>query len=106
MLYHGVTLGGTSLNPGKRHPTLDDGVIVGAGAKILGAITVGRGARIGANAVVVADVPAGTAVVGIPAKPVAPRDRAETGEVPTLRHALRRHPPTRWRARCPACSTR
>ncbi|ALG70991.1 serine acetyltransferase [Azospirillum thiophilum] len=80
MLYHGVTLGGTSLNPGKRHPTLDDGVIVGAGAKILGAIIVGRGARIGANAVVVADVPAGTAVVGIPAKPVAPRDRAETGK--------------------------
>lgn len=78
MLYHGVTLGGTSLNPGKRHPTLGDGVIVGAGAKILGAIAIGRGARIGANAVVVADVPADTAVVGIPAKPVVPRDRAET----------------------------
>ncbi|PWC31417.1 serine O-acetyltransferase EpsC [Azospirillum sp. TSO35-2] len=78
MLYHGVTLGGTSLNQGKRHPTLGDGVIVGAGAKILGAITIGRGARIGANAVVVADVAPDTAVVGIPARPVAPRDRADT----------------------------
>jgi serine O-acetyltransferase len=77
MLYHGVTLGGTSLVPGKRHPTLGDGVIVGAGAKILGAITVGEGARIGANAVVVADVAPGTAVVGIPAKPVSPRDRVD-----------------------------
>ncbi|MCG5239572.1 serine O-acetyltransferase [Azospirillum doebereinerae] len=73
MLYHGVTLGGTSLNPGKRHPTLGDGVIVGAGAKILGAITIGEGARIGANAVVVADVAPGVAVVGIPAKPVSAR---------------------------------
>lgn len=78
MLYHGVTLGGTSLAPGKRHPTLGDGVIVGAGAKILGAITIGEGARIGANAVVVADVAPGSAVVGIPAKPVAPRDRVDT----------------------------
>ena len=77
MLYHGVTLGGTSLNPGKRHPTLGDGVIVGAGAKVLGAITIGPGARVGANAVVVADVPPGVAVVGIPAKAVAPRDRAD-----------------------------
>ena len=73
MLYHGVTLGGTSLNPGKRHPTLMDGVIVGAGAKVLGAITIGKGARVGANAVVVNEVPDGVAVVGIPAKPVAPR---------------------------------
>ncbi|AWK86514.1 serine O-acetyltransferase [Azospirillum thermophilum] len=79
MLYHGVTLGGTSLNQGKRHPTLGNGVIVGAGAKVLGAITVGDGARVGANAVVVADVPAATAVVGIPAKPVTPRDRTDTG---------------------------
>ncbi len=78
MLYHGVTLGGTSLHQGKRHPTLEDGVIVGAGAKVLGAITIGEGARVGANAVVVADVAPGIAVVGIPAKSVAPRDRAET----------------------------
>jgi len=76
MLYHGVTLGGTSLEHGKRHPTLGDGVIVGAGAKILGAITIGAGARIGANAVVVAPVEPGVAVVGIPARPVA-RDRVD-----------------------------
>lgn len=69
-IYHQVTLGGTSSQQGKRHPTLGNGVIVGAGAKVLGAITVGDGARVGANAVVVADVPAGTTVVGIPARPV------------------------------------
>jgi serine O-acetyltransferase len=69
-LYHQVTLGGTSSLRGKRHPTLGNGVIVGAGAKILGAITVGDNARVGANAVVVKDVPADTTVVGIPALPV------------------------------------
>ncbi|HTW27456.1 MAG TPA: serine O-acetyltransferase [Acetobacteraceae bacterium] len=69
-LYHQVTLGGTSSERGKRHPTLGDNVIVGAGAKILGAITIGDGARVGANAVVVQAVPAGTTVVGIPARPV------------------------------------
>jgi serine O-acetyltransferase len=67
-LYHGVTLGGTSWNKGKRHPTLADGVVVGAGAKILGPITVGRGAKIGSNAVVVKDVPDGATAVGIPAR--------------------------------------
>ncbi len=67
-LYQGVTLGGTSLEPGKRHPTLADGVIVGAGAKVLGPITLGRNARVGANAVVVRDVPAEATVVGIPAR--------------------------------------
>jgi serine O-acetyltransferase len=70
-LYQGVTLGGTSLEKGKRHPTLDDGVIVGAGAKILGPITVGTGARVGSNAVVLKAVPAGATVVGIPAREVA-----------------------------------
>lgn len=69
-LYQGVTLGGTSLDPGKRHPTVDDDVIVGAGAKVLGPLTLGRGARVGSNAVVVKDVTADTTVVGIPAKPV------------------------------------
>jgi serine O-acetyltransferase len=69
-LYHQVTLGGTSSAHGKRHPTIGNNVIVGAGAKVLGAIMVGEGARIGANAVVVAAVPAGTTVVGIPAHPV------------------------------------
>ena len=67
-LYHGVTLGGTSWNKGKRHPTLGSGVVVGAGAKILGPITIGNGAKIGSNAVVVKDVPAGATAVGIPAR--------------------------------------
>ncbi|EXF46364.1 O-acetylserine synthase [Pseudomonas sp. BAY1663] len=67
-LYHGVTLGGTSWNKGKRHPTLEDGVIVGAGAKILGPFTVGAGAKIGSNAVVTREVPAGATAVGIPGR--------------------------------------
>jgi serine O-acetyltransferase len=67
-LYQGVTLGGTTLDHGKRHPTLGDGVIVGAGAKILGPFTVGKGARVGSNAVVLEAVPAGATVVGIPAR--------------------------------------
>lgn len=65
-LYQGVTLGGTSWQPEKRHPTLGNNVIVGAGAKVLGPITVGDGARIGSNSVVVKNVPAGATVVGIP----------------------------------------
>jgi serine O-acetyltransferase len=67
-LYHGVTLGGTSWNKGKRHPTLMPGVIVGAGAKILGPITLGAGAKVGSNAVVVKDVPDGATAIGIPAR--------------------------------------
>jgi serine O-acetyltransferase len=67
-LYHGVTLGGTSWNKGKRHPTLENGVVIGAGAKVLGPITVGAGAKIGSNAVVVKDVPANATAVGIPAR--------------------------------------
>lgn len=69
-LYHGVTLGGTTWNPGKRHPTLGDNVVVGAGAKILGAITIGARVRVGANSVVVKSVPADRTVVGIPARVV------------------------------------
>lgn len=69
-LYHQVTLGGTSSERGKRHPTVGNNVIVGAGAKILGNITIGEGARVGANAVVVQPVAAGETVVGIPARPV------------------------------------
>lgn len=65
-LYHGVTLGGTSWKKGKRHPTLGNNVIVGAGAKVLGPVVIGEGARVGSNAVVVRDVPAGATVVGIP----------------------------------------
>ena len=67
-LYHGVTLGGTTWNKGKRHPTLGRGVVIGAGAKVLGPISVGDGARIGSNAVVVKDVPPGATAVGIPAR--------------------------------------
>jgi serine O-acetyltransferase len=67
-LYHGVTLGGTSWNKGKRHPTLMPGVVVGAGAKILGPITIGANARVGSNAVVVKDVPDDATAVGIPAR--------------------------------------
>jgi serine O-acetyltransferase len=67
-LYHGVTLGGTSWNKGKRHPTLETGVVIGAGAKVLGPITIGAGAKIGSNAVVVKDVPANATAVGIPAR--------------------------------------
>jgi serine O-acetyltransferase len=69
-LYHGVTLGGTSLHQGKRHPTLEDDVIVGSGAQVLGPITIGKGARIGANAVVLTEVPPGVTMVGIPARMV------------------------------------
>ena len=69
-LYHGVTLGGTSLSHGKRHPTVEDNVIIGAGAKILGNIVIGRNSRIGANAVVVKDVAADKVVVGIPGRAI------------------------------------
>ncbi len=65
-LYHGVTLGGTTWKKGKRHPTLKNGVVIGAGAKVLGPIKVGKQARIGSNSVVLKDVPAGATVVGIP----------------------------------------
>ncbi|MEN9902026.1 MAG: serine acetyltransferase [Pseudomonadota bacterium] len=67
-LYHGVTLGGTSWNKGRRHPTLKSGVVIGAGAKVLGPITVGAGARVGSDAVVVKDVPEGATAVGNPAR--------------------------------------
>jgi serine O-acetyltransferase len=67
-LYHGVTLGGTSWNKGKRHPTLEQGVVIGAGAKVLGPITIGKNAKIGSNAVVVKDVPENATAVGIPAR--------------------------------------
>ncbi len=71
-LYHGVTLGGVSWNAGKRHPTLCDGVMVGAGAKILGPVIVGSHARIGANSVVIHDIPDAMTVVGIPGRVVLP----------------------------------
>jgi serine O-acetyltransferase len=74
-LYHGVTLGGTSWSAGKRHPTVESGALIGAGAKILGPITIGAGARVGANSVVVDAVPPGMTVVGIPGRLV--RDRRD-----------------------------
>jgi len=76
-LYQGVTLGGTSLAGGKRHPTLEDGVVVGAGAQVLGPVTVGASARIGANAVVLKDVPSDVTMVGIPARMVQPRPKPQ-----------------------------
>ncbi|MFC3609102.1 serine O-acetyltransferase [Stutzerimonas tarimensis] len=73
-IYQGVTLGGTSWNKGKRHPTLEDGVVVGAGAKVLGPFTVGAGAKIGSNAVVTKAVPAGATAVGIPGRIIVKSD--------------------------------
>jgi serine O-acetyltransferase len=79
MLYQGVTLGGTGKERGKRHPTLEDGVVVGVGAKVLGDVTIGRGAKIGAGAVVLRDVPPHTTAVGVPARAVAWTD-PDSGE--------------------------
>ncbi len=80
-LYHGVTLGGTSWTPGRRHPTLGNGVLVGAGAKVLGPIVIGAGCRIGANSVVIEDVAPGMTVIGIPGRVVKPaRDRRRSGD--------------------------
>jgi serine O-acetyltransferase len=84
-LYHGVTLGGTSLNKGKRHPTLEDDVVVGAGAKVLGAITIGANSRVGANAVVVKEVPPNSVVVGVPGQVVV-RSEPRPGLAPDLNH--------------------
>jgi serine O-acetyltransferase len=78
-LYHGVTLGGTTWNKGKRHPTLRNNVVVGAGAKILGPISVGEGARVGCNAVVVKDVPAGATAIGVPARFIEANDPQSGG---------------------------
>ncbi len=87
-LYHGVTLGGTSLEKGKRHPTLEDNVVVGAGAKVLGAITIGAGSRIGANAVVVKAVPANSVVVGVPGQVVVRSKPRPVDAPPDLNHGL------------------
>ena len=78
-LYHGVTLGGTSWKEGKRHPTLENGVVVGAGAKILGPIVIGAGAKIGSNAVVVKHVPAGATAAGIPARILDEEQKSQVG---------------------------
>lgn len=68
LIYQGVSLGGTTLNKGKRHPTIEDGVVLGAGCKILGAIRIGKNSRVGANSVVVEAVPPNSTVVGIPGR--------------------------------------
>jgi serine O-acetyltransferase len=83
-LYHGVTLGGTSWQHGKRHPTLRQGVVVGAGAKILGPVEIGAGAKIGSNAVVIKDIPAHATAIGIPARIVSsPAKSPETASEQT-----------------------
>lgn len=78
-LYQGVTLGGTGFQTGKRHPTIEDNVTIGSGAKLLGPITVGHGAKIGANTVVITDVPANSTVVGNPGHPVKVEGRRPEG---------------------------
>jgi len=83
-IYHGVTLGGVSLEKGKRHPTIEDHVVIGAGAKILGNITIGEHSRIGANAVVVKPVPPNSVVVGVPGQ-IVQRSQPTTPE-PDLHH--------------------
>ncbi len=85
-LYHGVTLGGTSLNKGKRHPTIGDRVVIGAGAKVLGAIQIGADSRIGANAVVVKPAPPNSVVTGVPGQ-IVMRSKARTVQAaPDLNH--------------------
>jgi serine O-acetyltransferase len=86
-LYHGVTLGGTSLNKGKRHPTIGDRVTIGAGAKVLGNIVIGADSRIGANAVVVKSVPENSVVVGVPGQVVKRMTLHHAGDAPDLNHA-------------------
>lgn len=85
-LYHGVTMGGTSLSKGKRHPTLGNNVVVGAGAKILGAIEIGDNSRIGANAVVVKSVPPNSVVVGVPGQIVKRSKPRSASAPPDLEH--------------------
>lgn len=77
VIFHGVTLGGVSMSPGKRHPTVGNHVMIGAGAKVLGPITIGEGVKVGANAVVVKDVPHGSVAIGVPAR-IIPKPGADT----------------------------
>jgi serine O-acetyltransferase len=87
-LYHGVTLGGTSLNKVKRHPTIGDNVVIGAGAKVLGAITIGANSRIGANAVVVKSAPPNSVIVGVPGQVVIRSHEQTSADKPDLEHGL------------------
>lgn len=86
-IYHGVTLGGSSLEKGKRHPTLGDRVVVGAGAKILGGFEVGAGSRIGANAVVVKPVPPNSVVIGVPGQILSRSSKSQESGRPDLNHS-------------------
>ncbi len=86
-LYHGVTLGGTSLNKGKRHPTIGDRVTIGAGAKVLGNITIGADSRIGANAVIVKPAPENSVLVGVPGQIVRRSQPHHASDAPDLNHA-------------------
>lgn len=90
MLYHGVTLGGRSLSHGKRHPTVENGVTIGTGARIIGPVRIGEGAQIGANAVVVKDVPAHHVAVGVPAhyRPMQPADENAAGALDDVDPAI------------------
>ena len=85
-LYHGVTLGGVTWDKVKRHPTLDDNVVIGSGAKILGPFTVGKGAKVGSNSVVVKEVPPSATVVGIPGRVVMQEEKREETARPDLEH--------------------
>ncbi|MFC1879180.1 serine O-acetyltransferase [Chloroflexota bacterium] len=85
-LYHGVTLGGTTLTKGKRHPTLENNVVVGAGAKVLGAITIGANSRVGANAVVVKPAPPESVIVGVPGQVVMRSKPRRKQQKPDLDH--------------------
>lgn len=86
-LYHGVTLGGVSTEKGKRHPTILDNVVIGAGAKVLGAIEIGKSSRVGANAVVVNPVPGNSVVVGVPGQ-IVKRSNQVVSSLPDLHHDL------------------
>ena len=97
LMYHQVTLGGTSLEKTKRHPTVGSNVLLGMGAKVLGNITVGDGARIGANAVVTRDVPPNTSVVGVPGRILVQDGQHISPSAPPSRSWTRRSAmPTRW----------
>lgn len=85
-IYHGVTLGGTSLEKTKRHPTVEEHVVIGAGAKVLGAITIGAHSRVGANAVVVKPTPPNSVVVGVPGQIVVRDHQVPADETPDLDH--------------------
>ncbi|WOI38782.1 serine O-acetyltransferase [Alteromonas sp. CI.11.F.A3] len=87
-LYHGVTLGGTSWTPGKRHPTLEKGAVVGAGAKVLGPITIGENAKVGSNSVVVKDIPAGATAVGIPGRIIISKQQSDAAQINPNRHKI------------------